>query len=211
MFSPQLSLLHADQAHFFQPFLFCQVLQSSNHLDGPLLNPFQFLNVSFELEGPRLDTVFQMWPNKCWGEWNYHVLWSAGCRLAEAAHDTICLHCCKSIRLAHIQAVIHQYSRVLLPPIILFHLWLHIIKAKHRSSQSFKKKRELLSSFYPKAQWLQHSPAVQETWFSSFLLLKSWTCVAHNPERCPWEEAVTSHNIFWGSFKLPCCHSDIFV
>lgn len=109
-----------------------------------------------------------MWPDKCWGEWNYHILWSAGSRLTEAAHNTICLCCCKSTRPACVQLVIHWHSHVLLPPIILLHLWLHIMKAKHRSSQSFWEKREVLSFFYPKAQWLQPSPAVQETWVQFF-------------------------------------------
>ena len=152
-----------------------------------------------------------MLPNKCWGEWNYNVLWSADCRFAEVAHNTICLHCCKSTRLARVQLAIYQYSQVLLPSIVLFHFWLRIMKPKHRSSQSFRKKREVLCYFTLKPKYFSTHPQYGRPAYSSFLLLKSWTHVANNPEQWPWEEAVTSHNIFWGSFKLPCCHGDIFV
>ena len=48
---------------------------------GPLLVLLQFFNVFLELEGPKLDTVFQVWPNKCQVGWNNHIPWSAGCTL----------------------------------------------------------------------------------------------------------------------------------
>lgn len=110
-----------------------------------------------------------MWPGKCWGEWNYHILWSASCRLTEAAHTTICFHCSKSPGLACVQLVIHQHSLVVLPPTILFNFWLHLKKANHRSSQGFCRKREVLFLFYPKAQWLQPLPSVWETWVEFIL------------------------------------------
>lgn len=115
VFNSQLSLLHAGQTQFFQPFFICQVLQSSNHLDGPLLDPLQFFNVFFELEGPRLGTVFHMCGLISAEESG--ITTSFGLL---AADNTIFLHCCKSTRLAHVQLVIHQYSWVLLPPIIVF-------------------------------------------------------------------------------------------
>ena len=39
-----------------------------SHLEGPLLNSLQFIEVFLELEGPKLGTVFKMSSNKCWAE-----------------------------------------------------------------------------------------------------------------------------------------------
>ena len=58
--SPEPSLLQAKQAQFPQPFLTGEVLQSSDHLSGPPLNPLEELHVLHVLGAPGLDAVFQM-------------------------------------------------------------------------------------------------------------------------------------------------------
>lgn len=47
-------LLQDDQLQFSQPLL-KEVLQSLQHLDGPLLNSFQYVQVSLVLGGAELD------------------------------------------------------------------------------------------------------------------------------------------------------------
>jgi len=61
--SPQ-SLLQAKQSQFPQPFLIEEVLQPSDHLSGPLLDPLQELHVLPVLGAPGLDAVLQMEPYK---------------------------------------------------------------------------------------------------------------------------------------------------
>jgi len=62
--SPELSLLQAKQSQFHQPFLTGEVLQPSDHLSGPPLDPLQELHVLPVLGAPGLDTVLQMGPHK---------------------------------------------------------------------------------------------------------------------------------------------------
>lgn len=68
---------------------------------GPLLVSLQFFSVFYELEGPKLDTVFQLWPNKCQVGWNNSTPWSAGFTPSDAAQDVICFHCSKAMLLTH--------------------------------------------------------------------------------------------------------------
>ena len=62
--SPEPSLFQAKQAKFPQPFLIGEVLQPSDHLSGPPLDPLQELHVLPVLGAPGLDTVLQMGPHK---------------------------------------------------------------------------------------------------------------------------------------------------
>ena len=55
--SPEPSLLQAKQAQFPHPFLIGEVLQPSDHLSGPLLDPLQEFQVLSVLEAPGLDAV----------------------------------------------------------------------------------------------------------------------------------------------------------
>ena len=41
-------------------------------------------------------------------DWNNHSPWLAGCSLIDAAHDKVCLHCCKGALLECFQVAIHQ-------------------------------------------------------------------------------------------------------
>eukprot|EP00198_Chlamydomonas_reinhardtii_P004847 XP_001694183.1 predicted protein [Chlamydomonas reinhardtii] len=62
--SPEPSLLPTKQAQFPQPFLIGEVLQPSDHLRGPPLDPLQELHILPVLGAPGLDTVLQMGPHK---------------------------------------------------------------------------------------------------------------------------------------------------
>ena len=58
--SPEPSLHHAKQASLYQVFFTTEVLQSSDHLRGPLLYLLQQLCIFIVLEASDLDTVLQM-------------------------------------------------------------------------------------------------------------------------------------------------------
>ena len=62
--SPDPSPLQAKQAQFPQPFLTGEVLQPSDHLCGPPLDPLQELHILPVLGAPGLDAVLQMGPHK---------------------------------------------------------------------------------------------------------------------------------------------------
>lgn len=46
--------------------------QPSNHLGGPLLDSFQFVNISLVVGGPKQDTLLQIESYKCGLEENNH-------------------------------------------------------------------------------------------------------------------------------------------
>ena len=56
--------LQAKQAQFPQPFLIAEVLQPSDHLSGPPLDPLQELHVIRVLGALGLDAVLQMGPHR---------------------------------------------------------------------------------------------------------------------------------------------------
>lgn len=58
--SPEPSLLQTEKTRLHQSFLRRQLLQSYDHLCGPL----QSFCIISELWGPRLDTVLLIWPQK---------------------------------------------------------------------------------------------------------------------------------------------------
>ena len=62
--SLQPSLLQAKPAQFPLPFLIGEVLQPSDHLSGPPLDPLQELHILPLLGAPGLDAVLQMGPHK---------------------------------------------------------------------------------------------------------------------------------------------------
>lgn len=66
----------------------CQVLQPFYHLGCLLLDLLQ----------PKLDTLFQVWSNKCQVQWNNHIPGSAGYTHAPRAASAIDSHsvCCPS-------------------------------------------------------------------------------------------------------------------
>ena len=62
--SPEPPLLQAEQSQFPQPFLIAEVLQPSDHLSGPSLDPLQEFHIFLVLGAPDLDAVLQMGPHK---------------------------------------------------------------------------------------------------------------------------------------------------
>ena len=58
--SPQSSLLHAEEPQFSQLFLIGEVLQPSDQLCGPPLDPLQQLHVLLVLRAPELDVGLQV-------------------------------------------------------------------------------------------------------------------------------------------------------
>ena len=57
--SPEPSLLQAEQPQLSQPFLTAEVLQPSDHLCGPPLDPLQHVHVFLVLRAPELDAQLQ--------------------------------------------------------------------------------------------------------------------------------------------------------
>ena len=58
------SLLHTQQAQLPQPFFIGEVLQPSEHLHGPPLDPLQQLHIFLVLGALGLDAILQMGPYK---------------------------------------------------------------------------------------------------------------------------------------------------
>ncbi|KAK4826112.1 hypothetical protein QYF61_005250 [Mycteria americana] len=55
----------AEQPQFPQPLLIRFVLQTLHQLRCPSLDTLQHLNVSLVVRGPKLNTVFEVWPHQC--------------------------------------------------------------------------------------------------------------------------------------------------
>ena len=62
--SPEPSLLQAKQARFPQAFFLAEVLQPSDHLCGPPLDPLYQLHVLLVLATPGLDPVLRVGPHR---------------------------------------------------------------------------------------------------------------------------------------------------
>jgi len=87
--SPEPSLLQAKQAQFPQPLLIGEVLQPSDHLSGPPLDPLQELHVLPVVGAPGPDTVLQMGPHKSRVEGENPLPLPAGHPLFNAAQNTV--------------------------------------------------------------------------------------------------------------------------
>ena len=110
----ELSLIQAKQAQFSEPFLVGEMLQPSDHLSGPPLEPLQELHILPVVGVPDLDAVLQMGPHKSRVEGYYHLPLTAGLSFFNAAQDTVGLPGCKRTLLAHVQLLVHQDPKVLL-------------------------------------------------------------------------------------------------
>lgn len=89
---------------------------------GPLLVSLQFFNVFYELEGPKLDRVFQVWPDECQEGWKNSTPWSADCTPTDTAQDAICFPCSKATLLTHAGLTLLEdfhvlFSRAALQPL----------------------------------------------------------------------------------------------
>lgn len=67
------------------------MLLTPEKLHNPLLDPLQFLHLPLELEGIKLDTVFQIWSYQHQIVGNKTVLQSAACAPPEVSQYEICL------------------------------------------------------------------------------------------------------------------------
>jgi len=112
--SPQLSLLQAEQPQLSQPFLTGEMLQPSDHLCGPPLDPLQHLHVFPVLGSPELDTGLQVGSQQSGVEGQNPLSQPAGHAALDAAQDTVGLLGCERTLMAHVQLFIHQYPQVLL-------------------------------------------------------------------------------------------------
>ena len=111
--SLEFSLLQAEQAQLPQMSFIREVLQLSDNLCAPPLDPFQKFHILLVLEASDLDTGLQVGPQDSRAEKN-HLLLPAGHSRFEATQDTFGLPGCKSTLLAHVWLFIHQNSQVLL-------------------------------------------------------------------------------------------------
>ncbi|KAK4815713.1 hypothetical protein QYF61_006751 [Mycteria americana] len=87
--------LQAKQPQFPQLLLIRLLLQTLHQLRCPSLDTLQHLNVSLVVGGPKLNTVFEVWPHQC-------------------RPDAIGFLGHLGTLLAHIQAAVNQHSQVLL-------------------------------------------------------------------------------------------------
>jgi len=88
------SLLQAELVQAPQPFFIKDVLQSSDYLHVPPLDPFQKLHFLPELGSPDLNMEFQMGPHKERDEGVNRLLHPAGCPSSVAAQDAVGLLGC---------------------------------------------------------------------------------------------------------------------
>ncbi|KAK4814248.1 hypothetical protein QYF61_012744, partial [Mycteria americana] len=112
--SPQPPFLQAKQPQFPQPLLIRLLLQTLHQLHCPSLDSIQHLNVSLVVRGPKLNTVFEVWPHQCRVQGHDHFPSPAGHTIPDTSQDAIGFLGHLGTLLAHIQAAVNQHSQVLL-------------------------------------------------------------------------------------------------
>lgn len=95
-----------------QPFFIREVLQTSDHLSGALLDPLEQLCIFFVLGSLSLDIVLQVGPHKDRVEENNHLLLPAGLPSFDAVQSTVELPGC--MLMGHVQLFVHQNSQAFL-------------------------------------------------------------------------------------------------
>ena len=93
--TPEPSLLQNEQAQLLQLAFIGEVLQPSNHLFGPPLEPLQKLHIFPVLVAQVLDATLQRGPHEGRAENNNHLSHTFGHPSSDAAQDTIGLLGCK--------------------------------------------------------------------------------------------------------------------
>ncbi|KAK4824710.1 LOW QUALITY PROTEIN: hypothetical protein QYF61_017936 [Mycteria americana] len=111
--SPQPPFLQAKQSQLPQPLLIRFLLQTLHQLRCPSLDMLQHLNVSLVVGGPKLNTVFQVWPHQCRVQGHDHFPSPAGHTIPDTSQDAICFLVHLGTLLAHIQAAVNQHAQVL--------------------------------------------------------------------------------------------------
>ncbi|KAK4817319.1 hypothetical protein QYF61_009172 [Mycteria americana] len=112
--SPQPPFLQAKQSQLPQPLLIRILLQTLHQLHCPSLDTLQPLNVPLVVGGPKLNTVFEVWPHQCRVQGHNHFPSPAGHAIFDAGQDAIGLLGRLGTLLAHIQAAVNQHPQVLL-------------------------------------------------------------------------------------------------
>ncbi|KAK4811347.1 hypothetical protein QYF61_027576 [Mycteria americana] len=110
----RIGKVKAKQPQLSQSVLIGEVLQPSDHLHGPPLDPLELVHVFLILGAPELNTVLQVGSHESGVEGENHFPRPAGHAFFDAAQDTIVFLGCKRTLPAHIQFFIHQYPQVLL-------------------------------------------------------------------------------------------------
>ncbi|KAK4827428.1 hypothetical protein QYF61_017866 [Mycteria americana] len=80
----------------------------------PSLDMLQHLNVSLVVRGPKLNSVFEVWPHQCRVQGHDHFPTPAGHAIFDTSQDAIGFLGHLGTLLAHIQAAVNQHSQVLL-------------------------------------------------------------------------------------------------
>ncbi|KAK4815730.1 hypothetical protein QYF61_006768 [Mycteria americana] len=104
----------AKQPQFPQPLLIRLLLQTLHQLRCPSLDSLQHLNVSLVVRGPKLNTVFEVWPHQCQVQGHDHFPSPAGHAIFDTTQDAIGFVGHLGTLPAHIQAAVNQHPQVLL-------------------------------------------------------------------------------------------------
>ncbi|KAK4814532.1 hypothetical protein QYF61_022021 [Mycteria americana] len=112
--SPQPPFLQAKQSPLPQPLLIRLLLQTLHQLHCPSLDTLQHLNVFLVVRGPKLNTVFEVWPHQCRVQGHDHFPSPAGHTIFDTSQDAVGFLGHLGTLLAHIQAAVNQHAQVLL-------------------------------------------------------------------------------------------------
>ncbi|KAK4823887.1 hypothetical protein QYF61_007835 [Mycteria americana] len=110
---PGLPELRAKQPQVPQPLLIRLVLQTLHQLRCPSLDTLQHLNVSLVVGGPKLNTVFEVWPHQCRVQGHDHFPCPAGHTIPDTSQGAIGLLGHLGTLLAHIQPAVDRHPQVL--------------------------------------------------------------------------------------------------
>ncbi|KAK4818808.1 hypothetical protein QYF61_019737 [Mycteria americana] len=95
----------------FQAVVECN--KTLHQLRCPSLHTLQHLNVSLVVGGPKLNTVFEVWPHQCRVQGHDHFPSPAGHAIVDTSQDAIGFLGRLGTLLAHIQAAVNQHPQVL--------------------------------------------------------------------------------------------------
>ncbi|KAK4828751.1 hypothetical protein QYF61_000742 [Mycteria americana] len=102
-----------EQSQFPQLLLIRLVLQTLHQLRCPSLDTLQHLNVPLVVRGPKLNTVFEVWPHQCRVQGHDHFPTPAGHTIPDTSQDAIGLLGHPGTLPAHIQVAVDQHPQVL--------------------------------------------------------------------------------------------------
>ncbi|KAK4811103.1 hypothetical protein QYF61_016389 [Mycteria americana] len=106
--------IRTEQPQFPQPLLIRLVLQTLHQLPCPSLDTLQHLNIPLVVGGPKLNTVFEVWPHQGRVQGHDHFPSPAGHAIFDTSQDAIGFLGHLGTLLAHIQAAVNQHPQVLL-------------------------------------------------------------------------------------------------